>query len=209
MSHQLLDLYLGRKEENAPEKNPESAFIELDASMLDRYVGGYRINGTNALVGFYKDGEMLVGNILGIGKDYFYPVSETEFRNYSGNATITFQTDENTKGMEAHISLNGETQTAHKIELAIDRTDFVGTVSGLYYGDPLGTVCTIQEKNEHLILSHRKYQDMPLFPVDTDHLVGAWGFIRFQRDESGRVQGFHLTDELIGFKKLWFSKIPE
>ena len=204
LSHKILGIYLG-KEESVSKQIRDKEFIELDVSMLNKYLGGYRIKSTNELVGFYMDGNFLVGSILGIGKELLFPISETEFVDYSGNVKIDFFTNDSGKVNQATIILDGDAKIAYKTYL--DTDIFPKEFTGSYYCHELGSICTLMYKNGDFILSPQRSDDIKLYCLEPNLYVSTWGFIRFNHDKNGRVSGFMLEDELFGFKTLFYSKV--
>ena len=80
---------------------------------------------------------------------------------------------------------------------------------GRYYSEELGTTYTIALKDGALIASHRRHGEFALTPTVTDEFSGGpWWFrrVRFERDSSGRVRGFHLTGGRV--RNIWFARMP-
>jgi hypothetical protein len=121
---------------------------------------------------------------------------------------LNFVKDENGHVVKAIITYRGQEMIATRCEVDVDLNQIIVKISGHYYSHALGTVCTIKEMHGQLYLSHRRYDDILLHCIDANRFVSAWGFISFQNDASGRVLGFHLTEELFGFKPILFTRIP-
>lgn len=217
LSSRVLDIYFGTSGQSRAEAGGKQAaaestderqqFIELGAEVLDKYVGGYSVAETGQKAAFYRNGENLVAGIVGLGREPIFPLSEYEFSDASRAITVVFQLDSEGRAERALLRLGDDEMTAQRINLADNARTINADVSGLYYSDVLGTACSIAEKNGRTYLTPRRYNDMELTAIDGDNLVSSWGFISLVRDESGRVAGFNLTDEIFGFKDVRFSKV--
>jgi len=209
LSHRILGICLGNGDESKsiPDQSGDNKSIKLDASVLNNILGGYRIEGTNELLGLYRDGNFVFGSILGRGNKLLLPVSETRFVDYSGKFEIHFLTNESGQVNQATMVLHGDTLVAHKTQLdtEISPKEFTGS----YYCRELGSICAVLEKNRELILSPQRNNDIKLYCLEPNSYVGAWGFMSFNRDGNGRVNGFTLKDELFGFKGLFYSKVRD
>jgi CubicO group peptidase (beta-lactamase class C family) len=209
LSHRILALYLGeeRETESGQSRENEKPFIELDGSVLRKLTGGYRLEDSGLPAGFYIDGGYLVGHILGVGKEYLFPVSETEFFDYGRSLKITFTINVSGSVEAVSIFMRGRTSMASRI--VNDRESSLEKFTGTYYCAALGSVCEIREETNGLILSHRRYGDITLFSIGAGQYVGGWGFLSFHHDPDGAVDGFILEDELFGYKTLSFSRVPD
>lgn len=181
----------------------------VSGEILDRYAGGYLIDGSGQKIGVFRSGERLVAAIRGLGGEYFIARSETEFSDYSGNAVITFQVGSSGEAEGLSLRLRGETQNARRIVAGPDNGLQAEQVGGYYYCPQLGSVCSITEKGGELMLDHRRYGGIGLHRIDRDDFFCEWGFISLERGEDRSVTGFRLTDELFGWQELRFARMRD
>ena len=209
LAHEILEIFFktDKKQELAATQPKRSQFINLPRSKLNIYCGGYQIENSGDLLGVYINYDLLVGSILGLGSEYFYPLTENTFSDYGRNTFIRFIFAEDSTVVGASVVLRGDTLYAAKIRptLAWQKTE--NNISGFYYCISLGSCCRIEKRNNETILSHRRYSDIQLFELTLNQFVGQWGFIEFTQDTGGLVDGFVLKDELFGFKEIRFIKI--
>ena len=91
--------------------------IALDTTVLDRYVGTYRIVG-NALVTVTREGEQLFVQLTGQSKSEVYPSAESEFFYKAVNAQITFVRDSGGQTTGLVIHQNGQNIPASHMDAA-------------------------------------------------------------------------------------------
>ncbi len=215
IAYEILDICLGVEEEDesatasGDETEDGTESFRAHAGLLDRYTGGYRLDGTGQLVGVYRDREWLVAAIHGLGGEYFSARSETEFTDYSGNALISFELDGAGDITGLSLALTNDTLRARRIAVSLDAEDFAREVGGHYYCAPLGSLCEVTEAGGALVLTHRRYDTIELHCIDSDRFFCEWGFIAYERNENGFVTGFELTDELFAWQELRFVKIDD
>jgi CubicO group peptidase (beta-lactamase class C family) len=213
----ILDIYFGAQEETAEEGGVTEAatedpverreFIELEASALDRYVGGYRISGTGQKAAFFRDGDYLVAGILGMGKEYIFAVSDHEFFDSSRSLAVAFEMDRGGRTQRAVITLGEDEMAAERIDLGDAARKLVQDISGTYYSEALGAACSIVDRDGGTYLRRRRYEDLELAVVDSENLVSTWGFMSLVRGDSGVVTGFNLIEEVFGMKPVRFVKV--
>jgi hypothetical protein len=107
------------------------------------------------------------------------------------------------------LAMPGDTLRALRTAVSLDAAAFEREAGGHYYCASLGGLCNVLEQDGALVLRHRRYDTIELHCIDRDRFFCEWGFISFQRNESGAVTGFELTDELFAWKELRFVKIHD
>jgi len=175
--------------------------------LLNRYAGGYRLKESGQLIGVYGDREWLVAAIRGLGGDFFSAKSETEFSDYYGNALITFELNSAGEVEGLSLAMGGEIQQAQRLTVEQDPAAIVQEAGGAYFCEQLGSLCEIGENDSSLVLKHRRYGTIDLYRIDTNDFFCEWGFIGLERNKSGAVTGFKLTDELFGWQELRFVRV--
>jgi CubicO group peptidase (beta-lactamase class C family) len=213
IADEILDVCLGVGEENEPgttteaETHDEPESFSVTANVLERYAGGYRLQNSGELIGVYGDRQWLVIALKGLGGDYFSARSNVEFADYSGRAIITFELNDAGEVAALSLAMDGEVQRARRIDAALDAATFLRQAGGHFHCAALGSLCEIAAAEGRLVLKHRRYDTIALHSVGPDEFFCDWGFIRFDRNESGAVTGFKLTDELFAWQKLPFVRI--
>lgn len=220
LSRRLLDLYLEDVLEPLPEaavrveseKNEASDDFRPDPADYARFLGGYRLeNDPTVLVGVAREGEWLVGAIVGEGMDFFQPVARTKFKNRFGNCLLTFL-DAGGEGGPAErvqINLRDEEMWATRVSPAAS-ADPSQEYTGFYYSDELQVVYEIAGEAEGLAVHHLGSTPRPIYYADTDILVGGIGILNFLRGEGGDITGFEFSEpEDFGARRIRFAKRGE
>jgi CubicO group peptidase (beta-lactamase class C family) len=210
LSHDILDIFLGVGEEKTStnQKPSDDDTPVVDAAIMDKYAGGYKIEETGQLVGFFRDGDWLLASYRGLGKEYYTPRSQTQFVDYSGRSVLEFETDDTGEAAKVTIVIDDDKYVALIVD-AHAAGNPSEDVTGDYYCEALGASCAVRETEGRIVLSHRRYGDMDMFLVDTDQFVGSWGFMSFRRDAAGSVVGFDLSDEIFDFKDMRFARVVD
>lgn len=220
LSRRVLDLYLKDELEPLPEKaaKAESGKGEapddfvLEPAEYRRFLGGYRLEADpSALVGVAREGEWLVGVIVGEGLDLFRPVAPSQFRNRSENCTLTFSGPEGEDGSAERVLINlkGEEMWATRVRPALDDAA-LDDYAGFYYCDELEAAYEIVRESEGFAVRCRNNEPRSILVADTDVLAGAIGVLTFLRGESGRVVGFDFGEpEDLKERQIRFGKLEE
>jgi hypothetical protein len=98
MAREVLDLYMGDPLEPQPENaegeaetNKEPPFIGMDPSRFDPFLGGYRLEADPSVVcGVAREGDKLVGILVGTGTDFFQSIGEAEFETPTRSCRLKF-----------------------------------------------------------------------------------------------------------------------
>lgn len=210
LSQRILDLFIGSEEpeEEAGSRTSSRDRVDLDPEDLSRFAGGYRLEDDGRLAGVYRDGHLLVVSVKGLGKEYVYPVSATEFIGYGGSTSIAFEVNPDGSVTGARVTIGDQELTASQIASADDST-LAADIAGTYCSEALAAICNVSVEGEQTILSHRRYADIPLQWVAPGRYVGSWGFVEFTYNQAGDIDGFELWDELLGPSSVRFARVPE
>ncbi len=213
-AREVLDLYLGDRLDPIPdqaegdsEEREEVHFSGLDPSAFDPFLGGYRLDeAPSVLVAVAREGNSLVGVVVGEGMDFFKPIGEAEFENSIQSCRLTFYGADKGRAERVCIWLRGDEKWASRIEGPPTPALVDGCV-GLYYSAELGTVYEIARDDDDFAVRNPRFGSRPLQPADTDVLVGGIGVLTFQRDEGGHVLGFDFSEpEDLGQRQIQFVR---
>jgi hypothetical protein len=99
-----------------PDFQPSQQTItKVDPKILDRYVGGYRLN-PNVIITISREGEHLYAQLAGQPKAEIFPKSEREFFPKIVDAQFTFEAGADGKARSVTLEQNGNRQTAARLE---------------------------------------------------------------------------------------------
>ncbi len=191
----------GNEEEEQPKNEP----VSVETSLLDDYVGMYRL-GPTWYVNITRNEDELVTQATNESSTLMVALSDTSFviPGYS-NRTMTFYRNE--KGEVSHLVYMDEERPKMKDSFEYDpgmNNQFLGE----YYSEELNTYFSIVEKDGELRLNHFDHGEISLTPVWTDDFSGGmwWiGSVVFERDEQGMVIGFYTSNYRA--RNQWFRKL--
>jgi CubicO group peptidase (beta-lactamase class C family) len=213
-ARRVLDVYLADRLKPLPVATPArsgdagAAAFHLDPAEYKHFLGGYRLDtDSSVLVAVSREGDWLVGVIVGEGLDFFYPVGPAEFENRHHNCRLGFKDDENPKGnvRSVRITLRGKEMRATRVEIPSDAVWAEESV-GAYYSDELDAIWEIVRASSGLALRLAGPDSRPLQPADTDILVGGVGILRLLRDRNGHLIGLDFEEpEDFGARQIRFT----
>jgi len=212
----VLDLYLAGSLEPLPDEatadgdeQAKAPSFEMDPAEYRRFLGGYRLEADpSVLIATAREGDWLVGAIVGEGLDYFKPVGPEEFENRHHNCRLAFVGGEAGDGAAERvlITLKGDEMWATRVKMPAGAA-WVDECTGFYYSDELETAYTIVRGPEGLEVRVPNSDSRPLEPADADILVGGIGILTFLRDASGRIVGFDFGEpEDLGRRQIRFAR---
>jgi CubicO group peptidase (beta-lactamase class C family) len=195
VAYSLVDLYLATELDpqptaEAPESEAET--VEVPTSLLDQYAGTYRL-GPAWYVTISRSGGGLRARAT--AEDIF-PVaarSDSTFWVEDYGAAVTFL--RNDSGRVDRFRYRG--MTCPKLEdepqpSGPQLTEFIGE----YVSDELSTSYVVAVEDGELVMHHRRHGTISLTPAWKDDFRGGEWFlnsVEFDRDESGNVIGFRVT----------------
>jgi len=193
MASAIADIYLF-PEAAVPEEGASGAAepeVEVDPSILDDYAGTYRLGPGWLLTITHEEGR-LMAQALGEDKFPMTAVAENRFWVEAYGASVFFPRDP--AGDVTHIGYRGI--RAPRVELFNPSPEQLDEFAGTYYSAELDTRWEIVAGDEGLVARHRRYDDIPLDPGELDDFAsGTWfmRYLKFTRDDAGRVDGFLVT----------------
>jgi CubicO group peptidase (beta-lactamase class C family) len=216
ISRCILDLYLEDELEPRPEAaaagddDPaEDTSYEMDPAEYKRFLGGYRLDADpSVLLGISREGNWLVGIIVGEGLDFFRPLSVSEFKNRHDNCRLTFLGGENNKSPADRvlIVLRGKEMWATRVPLPEDPLR-PGACVGFYYSDEIEAAYEIIKESDGLAVRLPGSESRPVHPIDAGILAGGVGILTFLRDDNGEVIGFDFGEpEDLGARLIRFVR---
>ncbi|MBN2172088.1 MAG: beta-lactamase family protein [Candidatus Krumholzibacteriota bacterium] len=214
IAYRVLALYLGDALAPPPEAAAESAeaaaepepFIDMDPAAWEPFLGGYRLEvDPSVLVAVAREGDWLVGALMGEGLDFFRPVAPFTFENRHRNCRVTF-VEESGAVARARIVLRGNEMMADRVALP-DDASWLDGFPGFYYSDELRCAWEIVRDDGSLAVRYIGSADRPLHPADADVLAGGIGIFIVLRDGEGRVTGFDFEEpEDLGQRRIRFVR---
>jgi len=216
IAHRVLGLYLGDRLAPPAEAAAEAAgaaadeepapFIDMDPADWTPFLGGYRLAADpSVLVAVVREGDWLVGALVGEGLDFFRPVSPAVFENRNRNCRVAFVEDGGAVA-RAEIVLNGHAMTARRVALPDDASWRDG-FAGFYHSDELRCAWQIVGEGGGLAVRRVGGEDRSLHPADRDVLAGGIGILTFRRDGDGRITGFDFSEpEDLGQRRIRFTR---
>jgi CubicO group peptidase (beta-lactamase class C family) len=219
IAYRLFGLYLGDKLEprseefaNEAEEPEEAPFLDADPAEFERYLGGYRLDDDpSVLIAVAREGNWLVGALVGEGLDFFRLIGPSEFENRNRNCRVVFYDKEGTDGEvgRARITLRGQEMWATRIDLDPD-AGWIDECVGFYYSDEIEAVYEISRGPGGLMVRIPNSEGRPLHPADTDILAGGLGILSILRDKNDTVVGFDFSEpEDLGERQIRFERYDE
>jgi hypothetical protein len=215
-ARRVLDVYLADRLKPLPvaaadtsgDAGAASSF-HLDPAEYERFLGGYRLDtDPSVLVAVAREGDWLVGALVGEGLDLFRPVGPSEFENRHHNCRLAFIVDENAGGTvrSVRITLRGEEMRATRVDLPAEAA-WVDECVGVYYSDELDAAWEIVPAPAGLALRFAGADTRPLQPADTDILAGGVGILTLLRDRDGHLIGLDFGEpEDLRARQIRFTK---
>jgi CubicO group peptidase (beta-lactamase class C family) len=188
---EIADIYLEKElAPRAASPTPETGrTVEVSTDVLRNYVGVYKL-GPGWYVRIRQDGRTLRAQASGENEFPMSARSDSVFWVDAYGATISFRRDDT--GRVTHFVYR-DRRAPRMDETRATRpagtVDFVGS----YVSDELQTTYEVVQRNDSLVLRHRRHGTIPLTPGwEGDFTTPLW-FLRsveFQRDDRGMVTGF-------------------
>jgi hypothetical protein len=205
----LTDFFVTNKEEQKENEEAKEEIVQVEDEILKEYFGRYEILPGLILNIELKEGK-LIGQATGQPPTTLVPKSETEFYVAVADAVIVFHRDDKGEVNQLLLKQSGEEITAPKLAAfdpeSVDHNLYTGT----FYSEEISTAYTFIVKDEKLIATHQRHNDIELAPVKEDQFSGdAWFFtqITFTRDESGEIIGCKVTNGRV--RNLHFDKLDQ
>jgi CubicO group peptidase (beta-lactamase class C family) len=191
----VADIYLGGELAPRPDpgtKKPDFPTVEVPGSVLDEYVGTYRL-GPAWYVAVSREPGRLVATATLESPAPMIPRTDTRFWVEDYGAEIFFARDG--KGRVGKLRYRGmDCPKVSDSPVAVSPPP--AELAGEYKSDELQTVYTLVEENGRLLARHRRHGAISLDPAWGDDFRGGEWFMQsvvFTRDRAGKVDGFLVT----------------
>ncbi len=166
----------------------------FEAESFDALAGRFElVEAPGFVLRFWRDGDTLMGQATGQPEFEIVPIASNTFKITIVDASITFNLDDEGKAESIMLHQNGDHPGKRLEEEAWSPdADALAAYTGRYFSEELETFYTIAIEDDHLVIRHRRFDDVKLTP-DTEHKFTG-GFpvadIAFETDETGRVIAF-------------------
>jgi len=179
----------------ASEDEPSDAVAfdpaSFDATTFDAFAGRYELEEVPGfVVRFWREGEKYMAQATGQPAFEIVPISPNGFKFTVVPATITFNVGESGKAESIMLHQNGD----HPAKRLEDEgwkpdADALAAYTGRYFCEELETVYTIALVDDHLVLRHRRFDDVPLKPDTEKKFNGGFpvAIATFETDASGKA----------------------
>ena len=121
------------------------------------------------------------------------PVSRTRFVTSDGSRTFEFDGRNRFRAVDEF----GTIEVFDRVEPAAPRSDQLQAFTGRYSADEIEARLDVVIAGDRLAITRRPDTSVPLTPVYADAFASPLGFIVFQRNATGRVTGFSLTQSAV------------
>jgi hypothetical protein len=194
-AYDVVDIYLAdelKPRPKTPKKKAEPKPVKVPITVLDEYVGTYRL-GKGWYVTISRKGDRLMTQAT--AEDIFpmTATSEKRFWVKDYNAPIIFGRDK--EGRVSQFLYRG--MTCPKLEhVPKPGLEQLAELAGEYKSEELETFYTIALEDGKLVAKHRRHGTINLAYAYKDDFRGGVWFMRsveFYRNEAGEVAGFKVT----------------
>ena len=195
IAYDLVDLYLADELEapsTAEARDSESETAQVPTSLLDQYVGTYRL-GPAWYVSITRSGDQL--DTRATGEEMFPMTARSDSTFWAENygASITFLRDESGRVNRFRY----RAMTCPKLEHApLPSGPRLNEYVGEYVSDELSTSYVVAVEDDGLVMRHRRHGAISLTPAWKDDFRGGEWFLNsvaFDRDDAGQVVGLRVT----------------
>ena len=211
LAYQVAEIYLGPQMTEDEAKPAEQGKVSARPPDLANFVGTYLVRpGLTLTVSREKNRLM----IQATGEDKFemLPVSGTTFQVKEYKTNVTFQPMK--PGPAALLEIYGT--KAKRVKPFRPTPRQLAGYAGKYFSKELRTFYTLEVRHNRLVIRHRRFKDLLLWPTVMDQFgndmghefeLNAWWFRSFDfvRHPSGKVKGFRLS--VGGARDIFFEKI--
>ena len=176
------------------ENGEASDAAEFTAETFDAYEGRYAMDQMPSFVlTFRRDGDTYYTQATGQPELEIEPVSDSTFRLLAVDARVTFHREEDGSVERITLHQNGE-HAATRVKDDPRSAEELAAYAGRYYSPELEAYWTIEVREDALVATHRRMDDVPLTPgpKGEDSFGGTFPFatIDFERGSDGAVTGF-------------------
>jgi CubicO group peptidase (beta-lactamase class C family) len=206
-ARQIVDIYLeAHLEKPAPPSTstPKTKEIKPNPDQYDQYAGDYR-ESQGFVLNVYREKDKLMLKVQGRSYELL-PLSETQFKLSVADYRFTFQKDKDGKIHQVLIKEGSASEEiAPKIELVNPTPDELREFTGTYYCQELDARYSVILRDNKLVITHMRLNDVSLTPEARDHFntnSRSYPMVEFIRDKQRKVSGFKMMGFEIVFKKI-------
>jgi CubicO group peptidase (beta-lactamase class C family) len=178
--------------ESAGEFDPAS----YDPEDFDDFVGRYALDPSPSFIlTFTRSRDTLYTQATGQERLRIVPTSDSTFTLIGVEASVVFHRDDDGEVTGLTLRQNGETHATRLDDegwepTAADLRDF----EGRFFSDEIETFFTIAIEDDSLVVRHARLDEATLRPGEQDTFSGGGFTFAFERDRSGRVIAFYLSN---------------
>jgi CubicO group peptidase (beta-lactamase class C family) len=188
--------------EAAPSASPVA--VTLTPTMLDLYVGRYELTTMPGMVlSIVNEGGTLHLQVAGQSMP-LTATSDSTFALQAVDAQVTFHrgSEDDLPSLTFHQDGDHPARRLPDVVEAVDLTQY----EGRYFSAELETFYVLEAGDERLVIRHRRFGTAPLEHSEGDTFTGSLpvSLMVFERDDTGRVTGFHAGNGRA--RDVWFER---
>jgi len=182
-AHEVADMYLG------PALTPRKVVpAALKVQQIEPFAGLYRntITGQPLVLALQKESLSMAGQPL-------IPISPTTFEAPGGGASLEF----GEPGRVRMLLASGLVEDYEKVQQAQPDAKALAELAGLYTSDEADALFKVEATDRGLSLVRSPDTMLPLWPLYADAFASPMGMVRFNRDATGRIAGFSISEDRV------------
>jgi CubicO group peptidase (beta-lactamase class C family) len=186
-AQKVAEVYAAGKMTADAAQGGERHYVALDAAILGRYTGYYRLDEGMLLRIVQEDGKLMAGP-PGADAAELKPVAQDRFHLERFGGDVEF-TAEAGGGMSIEVKQTGGTATGDRVTLTPPDLEDLAGYAGVYWSPELETQYTIFVRDGKLFADHVRHGEIALKPTAKDEFSGSWFMqqVKFLRDNAGRI----------------------
>ncbi|HQW69081.1 MAG TPA: serine hydrolase [Flavobacterium sp.] len=206
LAYEIVDCYLKDKEKTIESDKPKSI---LDYSVLEKFVGDYEVmNGL--IVSITKENDTLFHQMKNDNEKVKLIQTDNFEFTYPNlpNSKIIFDLKKETSVTEFKWLISDFVYKGKRMQLkAFDKTKInLNELAGNYYSSEVNTSYNLIAKENTLVATHSRNDDMSLSILQPDIFIGGgfFGKVEFIRNEQNKVIGMYVSGQKS--KRIKFDK---
>lgn len=182
------------------------AGVNVPVATLRRYEGRYELTTMgNLIVEVELEGQQLRVQVAGQPATPLVPISDTTFSVEGAPARVSFHRDGGDSAARITFHQDGD-HPGRRLEedrVAVD----LATFEGRYFSEELETFYELRVEDGSLVIHHSRFGRAVLTHSEGETFAGTMPVTQvvFDRDEQGRVTGFHAGNGRA--RDIWFQKV--
>ncbi len=166
----------------------------FDAESFDALAGRFELEEAPGFVlRFWRDGDTLMGQATGQPEFEIVPIATNRFKITVVDASITFNLGDTGTAESIMLHQNGDHPGKRlEDEAWAPDADALAAYTGRYFSEELETFYTIALEDDHLVIQHRRFDDVKLTPNTEREFTGGFpvATVAFETDETGHATAF-------------------